>query len=179
MRQICCQIIQKICRNTDVFQKFSVQYDGKDVVQAGAKGEAGGCAVLPLLNPELDPACGEVDLLRGIGDPLIDRAHDLTEGDLLGILRKNGKARLDLDNDHCAVELLDLPHTFDHAVHDDLADLVMLFPRDIFDILRDPAHHGGGIRAETVENEKFMILDERYGILDVLYDRPLDVVFAV
>ncbi len=45
--RLVCQIVQKICRNTDVFQKISVQYDGKDVVQADVKGAADHCAVLP------------------------------------------------------------------------------------------------------------------------------------
>ncbi len=41
-----CQIVLKFRRNPDGFREISVQYDGKDVVQADIKGEAGGCAVL-------------------------------------------------------------------------------------------------------------------------------------
>lgn len=41
------QIAQIFCRNPAGFQEKSVQYDGKDAVQADAKAAGGHCAVLP------------------------------------------------------------------------------------------------------------------------------------
>ena len=45
--QIFRQIVPKFCRNTRVFQKILVQYDGKYASRCAAKASAALCAVLP------------------------------------------------------------------------------------------------------------------------------------